>query len=300
MATALLDGIRTNYLRQGSGPPLLLMAPRGFNATIQAWDNGKFKELDTIATLSKHFTVIAYDRRESGASGGRVEPLTWSTFARQAKLLLEHLDIDRTWIMGPCMSVAVANEFAATYPEACIGLILPQPIGGHRWFQRAHAFFDRHIAYAARHGLAAVRARVTGKNFFEDPESGPWSPMISNDAAFAERFVAQDRDAYLALVATCRDNLFPDTFAVGPRPETIERIDVPASIWPGDDTSHSTSSAQQLRELMPRMEYWDIHPTQWNAANMLERILRFKRIVETEGLPPSPKLAGPAMPPLPA
>jgi hypothetical protein len=33
---------------------------------------------------------------------------------------------------------------------------------------------------------------------------------------------------------------------------------------------------------------------------MLERIVAFKRTVETTGLPPSPPMPGPAMPPLPA
>jgi hypothetical protein len=75
-------------------------------------------------------------------------------------------------------------------------------------------------------------------------------------------------------------------------------IDTAASIWPGDDASHSTSGAQQLRELMPRMEYWDLHPDKQTAQMMLERLVAFKDAVETRGLPPSPPMPGPPMPPL--
>jgi hypothetical protein len=93
--------------------------------------------------------------------------------------------------------------------------------------------------------------------------------------------------------------MFPDTFVSGPAPEELTTIDIAASIWPGDDASHSTSSAQQLRELLPRMEYWDLHPSQQTHENMLERILTFRKIVETSGLPPSQRIPGPEMPPKP-
>ena len=74
-------------------------------------------------------------------------------------------------------------------------------------------------------------------------------------------------------------------------------MDAATSIWPGDDASHSTSSAQQLSELMPRMEYWDLHPTKQTPQNMLERLLTFKRVVQATGLAPSPPMPGPEMPP---
>ena len=299
MPFATLDGIKTHYVTKGTGPHLLMMAPRGFESTLQSWDHGKWKDMDAIEALSKHFTIVAYDRREAGKSGGRIELLTWKVFAQHAKLLLEHLNIERTFVLGVCMGVGVATEFAHLYPETCSGLILAQPVGGYRWKLRTHAFFDRQIAYASQHGLEAVAARAKGQNFMRDPEAGPWASAIANDAAFAARFVKQDLDAYLSILAQSRDAMFPDTFVSGPRPEVLMSIDTPASIWPGDDASHSTSSAQQLRELMPRMEYWDLHPSEQTAENMLERLVAFKRLVETTGLPASPPVPGPAMPPPP-
>lgn len=299
MPFATLDEIKTNYVKQGSGPCLVMMAPRGFESTLQSWDHGKWNDMKPIEALSRHFTVIAYDRREAGQSGGRVELLTWKVFAQHAKLLIEHLGVERAFVLGVCMGVGVATQFASLYPEACIGLILAQPVGGHRWKNRMHQFFNRHIDYARQKGLAAVRDRASGKNFMRDPETGPWATAIANDKGFADRFVKQDLDAYLNIVAASRDAMFPDTFVSGPPPEELMSIDTAASIWPGDDASHSTSSAQQLRELMPRMEYWDLHPDRQTADNMLERIVAFKRIMEADGLPPSPPMAGPAMPPLP-
>src|SRR4051812_26221598 len=297
MPFATLDGIKTHYVKQGSGPVLLMMAPRGFESTLESWEFGKWKEMNAIEALSPHFTVVAYDRREAGQSGGRVEVLRWQVFAQHAKLLLEHLDIEKAIVLGVCMGVGVATQFACTYPEASLGLILAHPVGGHRWKVRTNTFFDRHIAFVRKHGLELVRERAKGKNFMRDPEAGPWASAIFNDANFAQRFIAQDLDSYVDVVTKSRDSLFPDTFVSGPRPEVLMTLDIASSIWPGDDASHSTSSAQQLRELLPRMEYWDLHPSQQTPTNMLERILAFKNTMESDGLPPSPRIPGPEMPP---
>src|SRR3954468_10837139 len=191
MPFAVVDGIKTHYMTQGSGPALLMMAPRGFNSRIESWDGGKWKEMDVFNALAKHFTIIAYDRREAGLSGGRIEVLTWRTFAQHGKLLLEHLKVDKAWIIGPCMGVGVAAMFGVMYPDACHALMLPQPVGGHRWFTRLRGFFDRHIEFTSENGLEGVKARA-GKNFQDDPEAGPWSTTIANDAAFAARFLKQN------------------------------------------------------------------------------------------------------------
>jgi hypothetical protein len=36
MSTAVIDGIATRYEIVGSGPPLLMYAPGGFNAVVEA------------------------------------------------------------------------------------------------------------------------------------------------------------------------------------------------------------------------------------------------------------------------
>jgi pimeloyl-ACP methyl ester carboxylesterase len=272
MPFAVLDGIKTHYMTQGSGPHLLMMAPRGFNSRIESWDGGKWKEMDVFNALARHFTIIAYDRREAGLSGGRIEVLTWQTFAQHGKLLLEHLKVDKAWVIGPCMGVAVAAKFGVLYPEACHALMLPQPVGGHRWFTRLRGFFDKHIAYVREHGLEGARARAQGKSFQDEPEPGPWSSCIFNDAAFAQRFVKQNVSRYLEIVAASRDAMFPSSDVSGPDAEEL---------MARDDPSHATSAAHQLRELLPRVDYWDLHPSRQEAQMQLDRILGFKRAVES-------------------
>jgi hypothetical protein len=90
MPVAVIDGLKVNYQVHGSGPHLLMLAPGGFNSTIDSWTRGGvWKEMDALNTLSKSFTLIPYDRREAGISGARVEKLTWEKFAQQGLAILQ-------------------------------------------------------------------------------------------------------------------------------------------------------------------------------------------------------------------
>jgi hypothetical protein len=142
-------------------------------------------------------------------------------------------------------------------------------------------FFDRHIQFVREHGLkACVERAPQGKNFWEDPEPGPWSPQLCSDSAFAERFVKQNVARYLEICAASRDALFPDTFCAGATPEELLSIEAPALVWPGGDQRHTVSAANQMRELIPHVEYWDMPAAKQTGQNMLEEILRFKNAVE--------------------
>ena len=86
MATATIDGIATRYEVVGSGPPLLMFSPGGFDATIEKWSTlGIYARVKLLDHLPKKYTCIAYDRRETGQSGGRVEGITWQSFVAQGK-----------------------------------------------------------------------------------------------------------------------------------------------------------------------------------------------------------------------
>jgi len=57
MPTASIDGIDVNYEVMGSGSPLLLFAPGGFDATIEKWrEASAWKEMGS-ADVRKRFTT---------------------------------------------------------------------------------------------------------------------------------------------------------------------------------------------------------------------------------------------------
>ncbi|MEN9783060.1 MAG: hypothetical protein RJA24_403 [Pseudomonadota bacterium] len=270
MAFAEIDGIRTQYEIAGEGPPLLMLAPAGFDSSISRWRlNGVWKEMQPLDTLRKDFMMIAYDRREAGESGGRIEALSWAAYARHAVALLDHLNIDKAFIVGGCMGVSVALAIGARYPQRVRGLLLHWPVGGYRWMVKARSNFDKHLAYLGEHGFAGVVARAKQSGlFWNDPEAGPWSAPIKSDAAFAGHYLQQNVEAYRALVAQSRDNLFSDTMPSGATGEELMAMKLPAFIMSGDDASHSNSSAQALRELMPDAQLSPLMPPSQNAATV--------------------------------
>ena len=85
MPQATIAGLKINYVVQGSGPALIMLSPGGFDSNIDGWSSRSvWKDLRPLDTLAKDFTMIAYDRREAGESGGRVEPHTWRMWAAEA------------------------------------------------------------------------------------------------------------------------------------------------------------------------------------------------------------------------
>lgn len=279
MPTTIIDGLEVNYLTRGSGPPLLMLAPGGFDATMEKWATaGVWKGMKPLDTLSSEFTVIAYDRRESGASSGRVEKLSWALFAEQAKGLLDHLGIEEACVLGGCMGCSVAVAFAARFPTSTRTLILHWPVGGYRWKLNGQDRFGRHLRFARDNGLPGVVKRAhEGKSFWQDPEAGPWASSIVRDPNFAEAFQDQDLDRYLGIVAASARALFDREMPPGAEAEELMAMKVPALILPGDDPAHATSGAHYLRELLPQPEFWTVMPPEQTPERVRDRILEFGR-----------------------
>lgn len=279
MPTATIDGLEVAYVTRGSGPALLMLAPGGFDATMEKWTTaGVWKGMRPLEALAGEFTIVAYDRRESGSSGGRAEKLSWSLFAEQAKGLLDHLKISEAFILGGCMGCSVALAFAARFPAATRALVLHWPVGGYRWKVNGGERFSRHLRFARDNGLAAIVKRAQeGKSFWQDPEAGPWASVLVRDERFAEAFQKQDFERYLGIVAASGRTLFDRDVPPGAEAEEIMAMKVPALIIPGDDPSHATSGAHYLRELLPKPDFWPVMPPEQTPDRVRDRILEFRR-----------------------
>lgn len=278
MATAILDGISTRYQVIGSGPPLLMYAPGGFNATIEAWSTlGIYAKIKLLDHLPRHYTCILFDRRECGQSGGRVEHLTWMRYVAQGRALLDHLDIKRAHIMGGCMGCCPVAAFGVAYPQATMSMILFWPVGGAKYRISSHQRFAEHLTFVQQHGLAAVveLVRKEGKPFGADPRGGPWASVIRHDRAFAEAYAEQDLDAYKLVVSGMAKSLFDRDTAPGAEPEDLLRLGIPALIVPGRDAAHATSAARYLEECLPRADYWDVPVAEQIEEATTTRVLQF-------------------------
>jgi pimeloyl-ACP methyl ester carboxylesterase len=278
MAIATIDGITTRYEVLGSGPPLLMYSPGGFDATVEKWTTqGIYAQIKLLDHLPKRYTCIVFDRRETGQSGGRVERVTWSAYVAQGKGLLDHLGIDKAHLMGGCMGCCPVAAFAVAYPEAVLSMILFWPVGGARYRITGHQRFSEHLAFVHQNGLEAVVALVQreGKAFGADPRGGPWASVIRRDADFAERYARQNLDRYKLIVASMGRTLIDRDTAPGAEPEDMLRLDVPALIVPGRDASHATSAARYLEECLPGSEYWDVPVADQTEERTAARVLGF-------------------------
>jgi pimeloyl-ACP methyl ester carboxylesterase len=278
MATAIVDGISTHYEVVGSGPPLLMYSPGGFDATLDKWSAiGIYAKTKIFDYLPKSFTCVTFDRRETGTSGGRVERVRWQDYAVQGKALLDHLGIPRAHVMGGCMGAPCALAFGVAYPESTTSLMLYWPVGGAAYRISNHLRFAQHLAFVQQAGLAGVveLVRSEGKHFGADPRGGPWASVIKHDPAFAEAFVGLDLARYSALVAGFARTMFDRDSAPGGEPEELMNLDIPAFIVPGQDAAHATSAARFLQECLPRAEYWDIPVADQVEANVPARVMEF-------------------------
>ncbi len=278
MPYAEIDGIRTYYELHGSGPPLLMFSPGGFNAVVENWSRlGVYRQLRLVEQLSEHFTCITFDRREAGRSGGRVERLDWSHYVTQGLGLLDHLGHDRAHLLGGCVGCSISTAIAIACPERVSSLVLYSPAGGAHYRMGQHDRFSQHLAFVIEHGLEGVlaRARERREPFNRDPAAGPWAAVLASDDEFADGFVTLDAARYQAMVAGAARALFDRDTVPGAEPEDLMVLDVPTLIVPGEDRSHSPSAAHYLAETLATSTLWDVPVAEQRADTAPPRILRF-------------------------
>jgi pimeloyl-ACP methyl ester carboxylesterase len=276
--TVEINGISISYEVLGSGPPLLMFSPGGFNATMDNWRSlsvyGRFKPLEH---LPERYRCIVFDQRESGQSGGRVERVTWHHYASQGLGLLDHLGIDRAHVMGGCMGCSSVVALAVAAPERVRSMVLFWPAGGVKYRLKGQARFAQHLGYVAEHGLKGVveLARSHDEPFTRDPRVGPWVTVLRGVDAFAEAYQQLDAERYQVTVAGMARTLFDRDTVPGAEPEDLLSLDLPSLVIPGQDTSHAPSAARYLEECLPAAEYWDVPVSDQTEETVPPRLLQF-------------------------
>jgi pimeloyl-ACP methyl ester carboxylesterase len=285
LPSAIVDGIATRYEVDGSGPPLLMFSPGGFNAAVENWVSfGIYARLNLLEHLTRKYTCITFDRRESGQSGGRVERIGWHDYVAQAIGLLDHLGVERAHLMGGCVGCSSAAALAVSHQQRVSSMVLYSPAGGPRYRLTQQARFAQHLAFVAERGLDQVVALATSedKTFSQDPRVGPWVSVIRGDHAFAETYTRWDADRYRTVVSAMARLQFDRDTVPGAEPEDLMQLDVPALVVPGQDASHATSAARYLEECLPRAEYWDVPVSEQTEETAPARVIEFLDALTSE------------------
>ena len=93
------DGVVTAYEKSGQGEPIVLL--HGGEA-----DHAMFDGL--AAALRRHFTVIAYDQRDSGATKNPPSAYSLADLADDAAALIRGLGYDRAHVFGTSLGGLIA------------------------------------------------------------------------------------------------------------------------------------------------------------------------------------------------
>ena len=110
------------------GPP---GTPNGHSVVLLHGNNfAGFYFGGPIDALRKEgFRVIVPDQIGYGRSSKPIIPYNFNDWARNTRLLLQHLNIDRVMVVGHSMGGMLAARFATQYPAMVERLVLYNPIG---------------------------------------------------------------------------------------------------------------------------------------------------------------------------
>lgn len=115
MATIEANGTTIAFKRSGAGAPVVLI--HGAEA-----DHSMFDAFG--AELARHFTVIAYDQRDSGGTRNPAEPYGLDELADDATALIGALGFARAHVFGTSLGGVIAQVLAARYPQRVDRLVL--------------------------------------------------------------------------------------------------------------------------------------------------------------------------------
>lgn len=113
METIQVNDIRLAYRRLGKGTPMVLL--HGYPLDHHLWD-------EVVPLLTDTFDLIIPDLRGFGGSSTVDSFYTMEDFAGDIAALLDHLDIQKTAIVGHSMGGYIALAFARVYPARVTGL----------------------------------------------------------------------------------------------------------------------------------------------------------------------------------
>jgi 3-oxoadipate enol-lactonase len=108
-------GVSLHFEQEGNGFPLLLIS--GLSGGCWSW-------YGQVPYFAQHYRTVTFDNRGAGRSSIPPGSYTMKQFADDALCLLDHLDIERTLVMGLSMGGMIAQELALSAPSRIAALAL--------------------------------------------------------------------------------------------------------------------------------------------------------------------------------
>lgn len=155
---------RMSYFVWGDGPPLVLIHGLG--------DRG-LSFVPVVSRLSPHFRCVAYDLPAGGRDGARVRRYVHGDFVHDLWALLDHLRLDRAYLLGSSygstIALAALREQPERLPRGVLqgGMAYRPLMGSERWIARVAQFLPGTMG--ALRGREKVLRKVHGEEFAGRP-----------------------------------------------------------------------------------------------------------------------------------
>jgi 3-oxoadipate enol-lactonase len=190
MAFARVNGIVLHYEASGAKqlPPLVFVNSLGTDLRI--WNA-------VAERLADRYRIIRYDKRGHGLSEAPPPPYPLTDHVADLVGLFDHLEVDRTAVVGLSVGGLIAQGLAALHPERVAALVLSNT--AHKIGTRES--WDDRIDTVARKGLGAITEIVMQRWFtaaFRRPDNADY---IGHLAMFKRTPV----DGYVGTCASVRD-----------------------------------------------------------------------------------------------
>jgi pimeloyl-ACP methyl ester carboxylesterase len=243
MPVASIRGVDIHYEILGERGPFVALQPGGRRAGA-----GVRSLAEKIAEAG--YRVIAYDRRNTGASGIAIEGESENDeWAEDLHELLGRLDALPAFIGGSSSGCRLAMILALRRPEDVRGLLLWRVTGGAYAAERlTNQYYTSHIEAAQQGGMAAVCAMEH------------WSEVIKANPASRAKLMALDPQDFIARMTRWRQSFQAgaDHPVIGLSPAQLRSMTMPTCIAPGNDRVHPRLPGQIAHRLMPNAEYHEV------------------------------------------
>jgi pimeloyl-ACP methyl ester carboxylesterase len=155
-------GATLYYEEQGHGTPVVLL--HGFSLDRRMWD-------DQVLAWGSRYRIVRYDLRGFGRSTPSTQPYR---HAEDLVALLDHLRIDRAFLVGLSLGGGAAINATIVYPNRVLGLIVVDPsLGGFRWSAAQTNAMNEIVGSGKNRGVDAARDKWLSLPIFRTLRANP-------------------------------------------------------------------------------------------------------------------------------
>lgn len=236
MPTFSRGDVEIYYEEQGTGLPILLLAPGGMRSTIPSWETAMPWNL--IEQLADDYRVITMDQRNAGRSSAPIQANDgWQTYTDDQLALLDHLGVDRFHVAGMCIGGPYCFSLIRRAPQRVASAVLFQTIG---LTDNRQAFYTMFDAWAQELRDGGKSAPAEAWSSFREAMYGGDDLLFSVDEDF------------------------------------VKGCTTPLLVLMGDDEYHPQEASRRVAKLAPNatfVEHWKQEPHVRGAQTIVREFL---------------------------